>query len=284
MLLGTFVFTLMNVAIKLVPHIPAVEIVFFRSVISLVLSYGFLRKAGIPVFGKNKKLLMLRGIAGAFALIMYFKLLQGVPLASATVILFLSPVFASIMGVFILHEKVRKKQWLFFALSFLGVVVIKDFDARIGMTYLLLGIGASFFQGVAYNIIRKLSKNEHPMVIIFYFPMVTLPVTALWSSFIWVAPSGMDWLILLVIGVLTQIAQYFMTRSLQLEKIAKVSGVRYLSIIYALLFGYFIFDESFTMQVYFGMALTVVGVALNIWYKHSKLSGGKAVLKERLTN
>lgn len=284
MLFATLFFSLMNVAVKLLPHIPAVEIVFFRSLVSLVLSLGILKAAKIPVWGKNHKLLILRGASGAIALILYFRLIQEIPLASATTILFLSPVFASILGIFFVKEEVRPIQWFFFLISFIGIVMVKGFDTRIGLIYLLLGFSSSLFSGVAFNCIRKLNTSEHPLVIIFYFPLVTLPITGIWSYFNWVMPQGSDWLILLMVGILTQIAQYFMTLSFQSEEISKVASLRYLGIIYALIFGYFFFDEKFGTMVYFGIALTILGVVLNIWYKHVRMRADKNIFRGKLMN
>lgn len=284
MVMATFFFSLMNVAVKLLPHIPAVEIVFFRSLISLVLSFGFLKKDNIPIWGSNKKLLILRGAAGSMSLILYYTLIQEIPLASATTILFLSPVFATILGIFFVKESVKPLQWLFFLISFVGIVIIKGFDPRIGMIYLAMGFSASFFSGLAFNCIRKLNTSEHPLVIVFYFPIVTLPITGVWSYFNWIQPEGMDWIILLAVGVLTQIAQYLMTRSFQTEEISKVASLRYLGIIYALLFGYLFFDEDFNYLVYLGMALTVFGVVLNIWYKHTLLHSDRNIFSGKLMN
>ena len=284
MLFATLFFSLMNVAVKLLPHIPAVEIVFFRSLVSLVLSLGILKAAKIPIWGKNHKLLILRGASGAIALILYFRLIHEIPLASATTILFLSPVFASILGIFFVKEEVRPIQWFFFLISFIGIVMVKGFDARIGLIYLLLGFSSSLFSGVAFNCIRKLYTSEHPLVIIFYFPLVTLPITGIWSYFNWVMPHGYDWLVLLMVGILTQIAQYFMTLSFQNEEISKVASLRYLGIIYALIFGYFFFDEKFGAMVYFGMAFTILGVVLNIWYKHVRMRADKNIFRGKLMN
>jgi len=284
MLTATLFFSMMNVAVKLLPHIPAVEIVFFRSLVSLILSLGFLKSAKIHIWGKNKKLLILRGASGAMALILYFRLIQDIPLASATTILFLSPVFATILGIFFVDEKVKPLQWFFFLVSFAGIIMIKGFDPRIGIIYLLMGFSSSFFSGIAFNCIRKLNTSEHPLVIILYFPLVTLPITGIWSFFNWVTPAGLDWFILLMVGVLTQIAQYFMTRAFQQEEISKIASLRYLGIIYALIFGYLIFDEHFNVMVYSGMALTILGVVLNIWYKHSSLHEDINIFKGKLTN
>ena len=284
MLVATLVFSMMNVAVKLLPHIPPVEIVFFRSVVSLVLSVGILKAKKVPIWGKNYKLLLLRGASGAMALVLYFRLIQDIPLASATTILFLTPVFASVLGIFFVKEEVRPVQWIFYVISFLGILMVKGFDERIAVIYLLLGFSSSLFSGVAFNCIRKLNTTENPLVIIFYFPLVTLPITGIWSYFNWTQPLGMDWFILIMVGVLTQIAQYFMTRSFQTEEISKVASLRYIGIVYALIFGYFFFDEDFGLLVYFGMALTILGVVLNIWFKHTQLKADKNIFGGKLMN
>jgi len=284
MLLATLFFSLMNVCVKMLAHLPAVEIVFFRSLISLVLSLSILKATRVNVWGTNRKLLILRGASGAMALILYFRLVQDIPLASATTILFLAPIFTTIIGIFFVKEKVKPIQWLFFLISFLGILAIKGFDARIGLIYVFIGIAASVFSGVAHNCIRKLNTNEHPLVIIFYFPLITLPITGIITALIWKLPQGTDWLFLLLVGIFTQIAQYFMTKSYQNEEISKVASIRYISIVYALGFGYFIFGEGFGLLVYAGMALTVLGVVLNIWYKHSQLRDDKNIFFGRLMN
>jgi drug/metabolite transporter (DMT)-like permease len=284
MLLATLFFSLMNVCVKMLAHLPAVEIVFFRSLVSLMISFSILKASGVSVWGNNKKFLIIRGVAGALALILYFRLVQDIPLASATTILFLAPIFTTIIGIFFVKEDVRPVQWLFFLISFMGIVAIKGFDARVGGIYLLIGITASIFSGIAHNCIRKLNTNEHPLVIIFYFPLITLPVTGIITVFIWELPEGIDWLYLLLVGIFTQIAQYFMTKSYQYEEISKVASIRYISIIYALGFGFFIFDERFGILVYIGMALTILGVVLNIWYKHSQLRADKNIFTGKLMN
>lgn len=284
MLFATLFFSIMNVAVKLLPHIPAVEVVFFRSVVSLILSFGILKVSKINIWGTNRPILILRGASGALALILYFRIIQEIPLASATTILFLSPVFATILGIFFVKEEVRPVQWLFFVISFIGILLVKGFDTRIGMIYLLMGFSSSLFSGIAFNCIRKLNTSEHPLVIIFYFPLVTLPITGIWSYFNWVTPHGMDWLILLMVGILTQIAQYFMTRSFQTEEISKVASLRYMGIIYALIFGYLFFDEDFSFMVYMGMLLTIIGVVINIWFKHTQLRADKNIFKGKLMN
>lgn len=263
-------FSLMNLGVKFLPHIPVLEIVFIRGFLMLVFTYFVLKRNKIPVLGNNRKILLLRGLFGVAALSMYFYSLQNIPFASAVTIMQLSPIFTTLVAVVVLKEKIKPIQLLFFAISFAGVVFIKGFDARISFKLLLIALGGSFLSALAYNMIRKLKDTDHPMVVVFYFPLVAVPITGVATAFNFVAPSPRDWLILLMIGVTTQLAQVFMTKSLQMEKIAKVSIVRYLTILYAIAYSYLFFEESYDLYTYIGMALVVLGILLNLWYGKSK--------------
>ncbi len=181
MFYSTTMFAIMNLCVKLVPNIPAIEIVFFRSVVSLILSLSILRLKKISVWGNNKKILLSRGIVGAIALILYFITLQRIPLASAVSIQFMAPIFTTLLGIFILKEAVKPLQWLFFLMAMIGVFFVLGFDPRVSLTFTLIGIVASILAGLAYNFVRMLSTTEHPLVIIFYFPLVTIPITGLYS-------------------------------------------------------------------------------------------------------
>lgn len=272
MLGATSLFAIMNVLVKSVAHIPATEVVFFRSIVSFVISFGMLRAAGVKVFGskKNRWLLIFRGTSGAIALVMYFYLLQVIPLATAVVLQFLTPVLTSLLGIFIAKEKVHPVQWLFFAMAFAGVVVVQGFDARVTPLHLVLGVLAALFAGLAYNFIRKIGKGESSLVIILYFPLITAPLTGVYTLFNWVEPRGWEWLTLLSIGLLTQFAQYFMTKSYQSDELSKVSSVNYTGIIYGLAFGWLFFDEQFNFLTYLGMSLVLLGVILNVGFKNSQ--------------
>lgn len=270
MMLATFIFAIMNVFVKYLPNIPAIEIILFRSIVSFFMSGIVLKAKGIPLLGKNRKILFFRGITGALALMMFFTTLQHIPLASAVTLMFLGPIFTTIIGIWLVKEKVIPVQWFFFALSFAGILMIKGYDPRISPLMALLGVGAAFFSGLAYNMIRKLKTSEHPLVIIFYFPLVTLPIVGIYSVFHWVQPVGWEWALLLAVGVLTQIAQYFMTLAYQTEELSKVANINFIGVIYALGFGFFLFDETFNVLTYLGMACVMAGVVLNVWIKFKK--------------
>src|SRR5437870_3234673 len=99
MLLASFFFGMMNAAVKLLGHIPAIEIAFLRSVVSLILAFGIIRYHGIPLPGNNRQALLLRGLLGSSSLVLYFITLQHMPLASAVTMQYLSPIFTAILGI-----------------------------------------------------------------------------------------------------------------------------------------------------------------------------------------
>ena len=97
-----------------------------------------------------------------------------------------------------------------------------------------------------------------------YFPMIAFPIGGLISIFNWVQPNLIDLFLLILIGVFTQFAQYFMTKAFQSEKVSKVSIVSYSELVFVLLIGNIFFDEKFEYLVYLGMILVTFGVVFNI--------------------
>ncbi|WP_233254101.1 DMT family transporter [Hymenobacter sedentarius] len=277
MLLSTLLFAGMNACVKQLHHLPALEIIFFRSIFSIVASYVALRRLGVAPFGNNYRLLISRGSTGAVALVCYFLAIQHLPLATAVTAQYLAPIFTAVMGIWLVREPVRSWQWVFFALSFGGVVLVQQGGpatpsagpaepADLGLVYLGIGVLGALLSGLSYNAIRKLRGREHPLVIVFYFPLISLPLAALGCLFHWQTPQGMDWLWLLVCGAFTQGAQVAMTRAYQLERLSRVAPLNYLGMFYALGLGYVFFGENFGPVAYAGMAMVLLGVGLNAWY------------------
>ncbi len=273
MLVAGIFFSFMNVGVKYLDNIPAIEIVFFRSLVTLVISALMIKRLGISFLGNNKLILFLRGLFGLVALSLYFLCLQKMPFASAVTIMQLSPIFTAILAIFILKERVALPQWFFFLVSFAGVAIIKGFNPDMPILYFLLAILAAFISALAYNMIRKLKDTDHPLVVVFYFPLIALPVAGILTYFKWVQPNMMEYLILIGIGISTQIAQVNMTKALQLEEVAKVSIVRYLTIVYAIIIGYVFFKDDYGWITLLGISLVVFGVLLNIWF--TKLNKAK---------
>lgn len=277
MFLSTIFFSFMNLGVKFLPHLPVLEIVLIRALIMFFITLAYLKKKGINPLGNNRKILFLRGIFGVVALSLYFYSIQNMPFASAVTIMQLSPIFTTLAAVFILKEKIKPIQLLFFLVSFIGIIFIKGFDTRISLNLLLISLSGALLSAFAYNMIRKLKDTDHPMVVVFYFPLVAIPFSGFFTAFNFVLPKGNDWIILLMIGLATQLAQIFMTKSLQMENIAKVSIVRYLTIVYAIFYSYLFFEESYNIYTYVGMSLVVLGIVFNLLYTNNQNSKQKKI-------
>jgi len=270
MLIATFAFSLMQLCVKFLSHLPVVELVLFRSLVSLSLTLFYLKKLDIEPFGNNKKYLIIRGLSGVTALTMFFYTLQVMPLGSAVTLQYLSPIFTTVIAIFLLRERVLLPQWLFFAMSFTGVVMLKGFDERVAFWPMMAGIGSALFAGLAYNAIRKVKESDHPLVVVFYFPLIATPVMFVASLFVWQWPQGWDWLVIILLGIFTQIGQLNMTKALQAEEASKVTSLKYLGTLYALSYGLMFFGEKYTLWGIMGIVLVTAGVVLNVWYKQRK--------------
>ena len=152
-------------------------------------------------------------------------------------------------------------------MAFLGIAMVKGFDPNVTPGLLLMGICSALFSGLAYNCIRKVKDSDHPLVVVFYFPLIATPVMGLLSAFNWIQPMGIEWLLLLAMGILTQIAQVFMTKALQTAEINEVISFKYLGIILALGFDLLLFEVVYSSFALLGIALVLLGVLSNILYK-----------------
>lgn len=266
MFVSTVCFALANVFVKQVGHLPTMEIVFFRCAFGALFCWVGLKKANADWKGSNRKLLLLRGLVGTTALYFFFLTVQNIPLASAMTIQYLSPIFTSVIAVFLLKESVKKLQWLFYTLAFAGVLLIEQFDARISLFYLALGIVSAFCSGVAYNLVRNLRGREHPLTVVFHFQFVGLIAGFLFTLFEWRTPGGWDWFYLLLIGVFSQLGQIFLTDALQKERAASVAIVNYTGLLYGLSIGWLVFGEPQSSASLAGMLLVVLGVVLSVVY------------------
>ena len=266
MFLSTLSFSLANILVKQVSHIPAMEVVFFRCAGATIFCFVGLYRAKADWIGSNRKVLFLRGIFGTTALYLFFTTLQNIPLASAMTIQYLSPIFTSVIAIFLLSEKVRNMQWLFYAIAFSGVLLIERFDPRISPFYLAIGIVSAFCSGIAYNLVRSLRGKEHPLTVVLHFQLVGAIAGFISLLSEWRTPNGLDWVYLLLIAVLSQLGQVFLTSALQKEAVAGVAIVNYTGLVYALLVGSIWFGESQSAESFAGMLLVVFGVLLSVIY------------------
>lgn len=250
---------------------PGHELVLARSIITFIISWSIIRYRGLSMWGVNKKWLLIRSLAGTTALTMFFYTVHHIPLAIAIVVQNLSPIFTVILAMFLLKERVRTLQWFFIVMSFFGVALIgydllvngdSNFE-EVSLFWLGMGMVSALISAIAYTAIMKLRTTDTPIVIVMYFPMVAIPLMTILCFFEFTTPRGIEWLILLTIGIFTQFAQIYMTKALHEGAAATITPFKYLGIIYAFLVGYFFFGEKLSWTVDLGIAIVLIGVLSN---------------------
>jgi drug/metabolite transporter (DMT)-like permease len=274
-LISTLAFAIVNVGIRQIAHLPHFQIVFLRAVLNVGISAWILKNAGVSPWGNDKKNLVFRGIFGFLAFSTHVLTLQRLPLASATTVQYISPIFTSILAALFLGESLGLLVFLCYLISFSGILFIKGFDTRIETFDMMIGVLSAFFSGIAYNFIRKLKNSDHPTVIVFYFVSFTLILSAPMAILHWQPISWFDVGMTIIIAIFTQIAQTTMTKAYQLENMAKVSIFNYLGIFYAGILGFVFFKESYHPMAIFGMFLVILGIGLSMFLDFRKKQGLK---------
>ena len=199
------------------------------------------------------------------------------PFAVAAVIQYLAPIFTMIFTFFLLGERIFRIQWLFVSLAFFGVCLISlqnytlDYVGIYFEPYWIgLGILSASISGIAYTAIVKLKDTDEPISIVLYFPMISIPFMVLFCLFEFVMPVGIEWFLLLLVGVFTQFAQILLTKALHLGSSSVIIPFQYLGIVYALLVGYFVFDERLNMIVNLGVLFIFSGIIMNAYFRFKK--------------
>ena len=271
MLISALAFACMNTTVKYLSEISPFQIVLFRSASSLVFTFGFLLKNKIPIIGKNNKLLILRGLAGVTSMTFFFMSIKYLSVGTAVSLRYIAPVFAAIFAVILLKESIKPLQWLFFLMAFAGVIILKGFDTQLHSYGLVLVLLAALFSGLVYIIISKIGKSEHPVVVVNYFMIIASLVGGVLSINNWVNPVGFEWLLLILLGVFGYYGQVYMTKAFQTASTNQVAPLKYIEVIFTVLFGVIIFNEVYTFWSVFGIVLIIAGLILNVLYKATSI-------------
>ena len=268
MAIAAVFFTLMGLCVKSLAHLHVSQMVFFRAWVALTICLVQLKRLGLSPWGRrrNRGLLIARGLFGTSALILFFTTLVHMPMSTARSLQSLAPIFVTILSVLILKRRVYALQWVFFAVAFAGIVVIRGFSPGVSPVLLAMGVVGALGSAIAYTCIGKIGEDEHPLVIIFYFPIVTLPLVTPTAISHWIWPRSGDLVLLVLIGVFVQIAQYFMTLSFQKGEPSRVSIVSYAGVVFALGADFFLFHSPLSQGAVLGMGLILLGIIGNTLY------------------
>ena len=263
---AAFFFSVMSLLVKVAgQRLPTQEVVLARSAVGALLSWWLLRRRGVPLWGRRRGMLVLRGVLGYGALSAFFYSVIHLPLADATVIQYTNPVFTALLAAVFISERLRRLDMVLILASLAGVVLMArppflfgGGGERLDLLAVSVALVGAVVSAAAYVTVRELRSTEDPVVIVFYFALIatagSIPLTALDA----VLPTAEEWLVLIAIGVVTQIAQVMMTRGLHLERAGRAMSVGYMQIVFAALWGVLFFAE---MPDLWGVAGALVIVA-----------------------
>ncbi|AWH73285.1 EamA family transporter [Dokdonia sp. Dokd-P16] len=266
MLIAAFAFTWMNLLAKYLEDFHPLQVVFFRCVGTFIFIFPYMLIKRVPVLGKNKFWLTTRGLLSFVSLALYFVVIQRIPLGSAVALRYTAPLFSAIFALWFLKEKVKPWQWVALVISVIGALVLKGVDFRIDTMSFILIIMSSVLVGGVFTIVRYLGSREHFLTIINYFMVISI-IGSLFFIQHWRMPVGVEWWYVSGIGVFGLFGQVFLTRSFQLADTATVAPIKYMELVYALILGYFLFNERYDTAPLVGMGILVIGMLLNVWVK-----------------
>ncbi|WP_205729143.1 DMT family transporter [Ferrimonas sediminicola] len=270
-LLSALGFALMSACVKLASArgVPVLEIVAARALVSVLLSYLDIRRKGIAPLGHNKPLLLARGATGALALICVYYAVTTLPLAEATLLQYLHPVFTALLAFHFLGERIHRFTLICIALSLTGlatmmVPVWSSTDTPLPLLSLTAGLAGAGGSAIAYILVKTLSKTEDSSVIILYFPMLALPLSLLLLGDDLVIPEPETLGLLLLVGVFTQVGQVGLTKALQGEVANRVVAYSYVQVLFSLALGWLVFAELPSLWTLAGGGLILSGALFNL--------------------
>ena len=275
MLISALGFALMAACVKEVSGlgIPVLEIVAARAIVSGIISYADIKRKKISLWGHNKALLIARGTVGSFALMFVYYAVTTLPLAEATVLQYLHPVFTAVLAVFFLKETIQRSTIACIAISLLGLFIIIQPNLQLdnAIHYPWISIGAAvmgaFGSAVAYVIIKKLTKTDDSSVIIFYFPLVALPISVVMLGSDFVVPSLAATGLLVLVGIFTQVGQVGLTKALHSADANKATAYAYVQVLFSVFIGWAYFSEVPMATTIMGGGLILVGALINVFWK-----------------
>jgi drug/metabolite transporter (DMT)-like permease len=261
MVVAGFLFALMGVFVKLgARHFSSPELVFYRSLIGLLVIYGIVRHQGLSLSTPHRRLHVLRGLSGFFALMLFFYAISALPLATAITLNYTSPLFLALLLVIVLKE--RPQWWLIVALiiGFIGVALLLNPSFHAGqLVPRALGLGSGMLAGVAYLSVKQLGQADEPeWRVVFYFTLVSTVGAGLWMLIHTFHAVTWETLpILLGLGTTATLAQLAMTRAYRLGRTLVVGSLAYSTVVFASLFGILLWGEALLPTSWLAIALIV---------------------------
>ena len=283
MLAATALFTLMSAVVKLIAdRIPFFETMFFRSILALPIVLLIVMRMGDGVKLATQRLPqhVLRALTGTAAMGCSFYALTVLPLAEHTAITFTTPLFVAILAIPLLGEKVGVHRFGAIIVGFLGVAVIAlgkgafqgDVDPLI-VFGMVVALAHGAFSAVTTLLVRSLSATERSTTIVLWQSILMTGITALTLPFVWVTPTGWEFLLLLAIGVVGGVAQVMLTEAYASAQVSSLGAYSYTGILWAVLLGWIFFGDRPGLATFLGSGLIVLASLYIL--RREMMRGGK---------
>ena len=270
LVLASFFFSLMTLCVKNIDkRIPIYELVFFRSLLSLIITLFIINLKKINPLGKNRPLLILRGVLGTLALVCIFYAIRNMPLSISTVIQYTYPILISIFAGLFINEKITRNLLFALVCGWIGILVIlnptqlSNINVNIESLSILIAFLGSICTALAYVTVKKLSYTEDVYVIIEYFPLVSFITLMPFVFNNWVTPNGNELLWIIGIGLFTQLGQTFLTIGLKNLPASEASTINYLQVVFGSIWGILFFREIINVNFLFGASLVLLGTIIS---------------------
>ena len=259
MFMSICAFSVMDIIVKWSEHYPLGQVLFFRGFFGIVFYFFIIPRERLSNFYYTKRagLHFLRCFSGLIALVAIFIALRSLPLATVVSISFAAPIFTTIFSIFLLSEKVGIYRWLAVIVGFVGILIITEPGITSLNIYYVFPI--IFCIGLSYVAItiRKLSTSEPVWLISLFFSISITLLSLLSIPLGWVMPTIKDFLILAMIGIFGGVANLWLSQSYKYSEVSLVTPLKYLALVFAIIFGYLIWDEIPTIKSLFGAALVI---------------------------
>ena len=260
MFLSVCAFSVMDLIVKWSDNYPLGQVIFFRGFFGLVLYYFVIPKERLKdfYFTKRPMLHFSRCFFGLMALLSIFTALRNLPLATVVSISFAAPIFTTIFSIFFLSEKVGYFRWLAVFVGFVGIIIISEPGLSSLNVYYIFPV--IFVLGMSYVAIsiRQLSSTEPVWLISLYFSAAITLAGLFTIPYGWLMPNLTDLILLSLIGIFGGVANLWLSQSYKFSEVSLVTPLKYLALVFAIIFGYFIWDEIPTIKTLVGATLVIV--------------------------
>ncbi len=260
MFMSVCAFSLMDLIVKWSESFPLGQVLFFRGFFGILFYFFIIPKERLGNFYYTKRmgLHLLRCISGLIALVAIFIALRSLPLATVVSISFAAPIFTTIFSIFFLNEKVGFYRWLAVFVGFIGILIITEPGLSSLNIYYIFPI--IFCLGLSYVAItiRQLSSTEPVWLISLNFSIAITLVSFFTIPYGWVLPDFKEFLLLSLIGLFGGVANLWLSQSYKFSEVSLVTPLKYLALVFAIFFGYIIWNEIPTWKTLIGAILVIL--------------------------